>query len=123
MKPEFKKENIEQLKHIIQEVKSKHNIEFNFSKHDDEIYDSLASLFNDERISDFSTFFDKKYFIFERIKENKSHERFFDSETILLAYYLSTTRRHSLPTAWPFELTVLQTVYSDMGISPNWAVV
>lgn len=100
-------------------------IKFTDNTHDKEIYEKLAPLFNETRLNEFKEFFKKesKGFIPKRIKTGQKVESIFNSKTILLAYYLSTSRARSLPNAWPLELKPLQRVYSDMGISPSWAVV
>lgn len=100
-------------------------IKFTDSVNDNEIYEKLAPLFNETRLNELKEFFKKsnKGFIPKKIKAGQKTEQIFNSETILLAYYLCTSRARSLPNVWPLELKPLQRVYSDMGISPSWAVV
>lgn len=121
----------EQLKEVVQGIivdvvnLISPSIKFTDSANNKEIYEKLAPLFNETRINEFKEFFKKssKGFIPKKIKSGQKTEQIFNSETILLAYYLCTSRARSLPNAWPLELKPLQRVYSDMGISPSWAVV
>lgn len=76
-------------------------------------------------MKEYKEFFQKERnsFISKRIKDGQKSVEGFNSETITLAYFLCTVRARSLPNSWPIELTILQRVYSDMGISPSWVVV
>lgn len=101
------------------------SIKFTKTTYDNEIYESLAPLFNERRLEEFKSFFKKSNngFINKKIKQHQKTDEDFNSETILLAYYLCTSRARTLPTVWPIDLKPLQRVYSDMGIAPSWATV
>lgn len=101
------------------------SVKFTKTTHDKEIYEKLAPLFNERRLEEFKSFFRKPNngFINHKIKKHQKIDEHFNSETILLAYYLCTSRARSLPTVWPIDLKPLQHVYSDMGIAPDWATV
>lgn len=131
MSEELFKLTPEQLKnevdHIVVEVIDliSPSIKFTKTTYDNEIYESLAPLFNERRLEEFKSFFKKSSngFINRKIKKHQKIDEHFNSETILLAYYLCTSRARSLPTVWPIDLKPLQHVYSDMGIAPDWATV
>lgn len=116
---------IEQLKESVQSVNAKSLPEIKFTREieNDVIYEKLLPLLNNKRLEEYKNFLDKNSFIAERIKKTQSIIPAYNSETITLVYFLSTVRARSLPANWPIELTILQNVYSDMGISPSWAVI
>lgn len=101
------------------------SVKFTKTTYDNEIYENLAPLFNERRLEEFKSFFKKSNngFINQKIKKHQKIDDDFNSETILLAYYLCTSRARTLPTVWPIDLKPLQHVYSDMGIAPSWATV
>jgi hypothetical protein len=118
---------VDELKSLTQEISNelKPTLHFSNTLNDELIYASLLSLFNEEKLKEYKYFFqqEENNFISEKIAENQKLIEGFNSKTILLAYFLCTVKYRGLPNSWPIELTILQRVYSHMGISPSWAVV
>jgi len=118
---------VDELKELTKEINKemKPTLHFSNTINDDLIYESLLSLFNEKRVKEYKEFFkqEENNFISGRINENQKLIDGFNSETILLAYFLCTVRSRSLSSSWPIDLNILQRVYSNMGISPSWAVV
>lgn len=118
---------VDELKELTKEINKemKPTLHFSNTINDDLIYESLLSLFNEKRVKEYKEFFkqEENNFISERITANQKLIDGFNSETILLAYFLCTVRSRSLSNSWPIDLNILQRVYSNMGISPSWSVV
>lgn len=58
--------------------------------------------------------------ISDRIPTRAAAQPIFKLDAITLVYYLAKRNTSSLPGRWPFERSILESVYSDLGITPPW---
>lgn len=85
-----------------------------------EVIDSL--LFGQSKIDfrEISDYFEKKGFLFSRIKGHCSAEWLFSQPFILLLYFLVQKEKTAVRERWPFaEEVVLASVYSDLGVAAS----
>ncbi|QOI56574.1 GTP pyrophosphokinase [Rouxiella badensis] len=62
-------------------------------------------------------------FINEKIKQHQATSDFFEfrQPIIFLSYFLAFRFSTTLKNYWPTDFSILQRIYNDLGISPNWA--
>jgi ppGpp synthetase/RelA/SpoT-type nucleotidyltranferase len=88
-------------------------------RENDFLIDSLANIlpsgFN-EQLPAFLK--DTAVILNEKISKRQKTEINFQIDAITLVYFLAKKKRHSLPDEWPFDVNVLNMIYSDLGITP-----
>ncbi len=95
------------------------------NKNSELFIDALRELLARTSVEAFQTFLDEpeNLFIAERIKGHIGAEAGieFKSPFILLVYFLSYRFTIAIKNHWPFDFVLLQRVFNDLGLAPNWA--
>ncbi len=88
----------------------------------DYIIDTLKELLAKYTTEEFSEFLQECSYIPKKIEERIKLGKYieFKQSYILLVYFLSRKKPRRLHRYWPFELRILEGVYSDLGVSPKW---
>ena len=83
------------------------------------IFDVYKTLINDCCISPKTVcdFLDSKSFILDRVEENVYSNILYDQPIIYLLYYLVSKHSSTTKELWPFDLSYIQPIYSDLGIT------
>jgi len=87
--------------------------------------DSNRALLRKCTVEDFVKFFENQDFDFlkERIKHHQDTSDFFEfrQPIIFLSYFLAYRFPTTVKNYWPTDFSILQRIFSDLGIAPNWA--
>ncbi|MDD1146704.1 hypothetical protein M5G25_00310 [Pseudomonas sp. TNT2022 ID357] len=118
--------NLEEIKTQLKSANKQHlpsTVFSNKPRENDYLIDQLRPLIKEnlpEELNSFLTRFSST--IAGRISTRKGTQPLFELEAITLVYYLAKRKRTSLPNYWPFERSILEGVYSDLGIAPPWSI-
>lgn len=117
--------NLEEIKIQLASANKQHLPSTAFSnkpRENDYLIDQLRPLIKENMPEELNSFLTKfSSTIAGRISTRKGTQPLFELEAITLVYYLAKRNRASLPNYWPFERSVLEGVYSDLGIAPPWS--
>lgn len=117
--------NLEEIKNQLASANKQHLPSTAFSnkpRENDYLIDQLRPLIKENMPEELNSFLTKfSSTIAGRISTRKGTQPLFELEAITLVYYLAKRNRTSLPNYWPFERSVLEGVYSDLGIAPPWS--
>ncbi|QKS81655.1 GTP pyrophosphokinase [Pseudomonas bijieensis] len=112
IKDEVAKVNALELSAVVFEPKSREN---------DYIIDQLRVAIGSNGLEGYGTFVQKFANVLKaKIEERNAKEAIYRIPAITLIYFLVKTRSRSLPGCWPFDLQMLEPIYSDLGIAPRW---
>jgi putative GTP pyrophosphokinase len=116
---------INQWKYIIKEETEKRlaNLDvINDDSNNDFLIDNFVEFLKKHSIEEFSNFLEEYTYIPERIGIRIDQGLFleFRQGYMLLVYFLVRKHRRSFHKSWPFDLRILEGVYSDLGLSPPW---
>ncbi|PMX22190.1 MULTISPECIES: GTP pyrophosphokinase family protein [unclassified Pseudomonas] len=112
IKDEVAKINALELSAVVFETKSREN---------DYIIDQLRGAIGNSGLEGFGAFVQKFANVLKaRIEERSPKEAIYRIHAITLIYFLVQTRSRSLSGCWPFDLQMLEPIYSDLGIAPRW---
>lgn len=96
----------------------------NFSateREDDYLLDKIREILSEDLADDFSKFMtDSANLLVRKIKERQVSNGVFRLNSISLIYFLSDRKRALLPSLFPFDLSILEKTYSDLGLAPSW---
>lgn len=113
---------LEQIKSQLVSANKRHlpDIEFsNKPRENDYLVDQLRPLTKETLPEELDAFLSKfAITISGCISIRRTSQPHFELEAITLVYYLAKRYRSSLPKYWPFERSILDGVYSDLGIAP-----
>lgn len=113
IKDEVAKVNALELSAVVFEPKSREN---------DYIIDQLRAAIGSDGLVELGVFAHKfANTLKAKIAERNQNETIYRIPAITLIYFLVQTRPRSLPGCWPFDLKMLEPIYSDLGITPRWA--
>jgi ppGpp synthetase/RelA/SpoT-type nucleotidyltranferase len=113
IKDEVSKVNSLELSNVVFESKSREN---------DYIIDQLRGAIGDDGLTGLGAFVKRFSNILKiKIAERSQRETIYRISAITLIYFLVQTRPRSLPGRWPFDLKMLEPIYSDLAITPQWA--
>ena len=68
--------------------------------------------------ADFSKFLDDKVWLESKISQRRQ-EILFDDPIILLVYWIVSKEEQDFPEHWPFDLSLLRPVFTDLGIAED----
>jgi putative GTP pyrophosphokinase len=92
------------------------NIEFYLSK-----FEPLISTLN---FNDFNAFLEDQEHVFlaGRIKKHQLDKTFveFKLPVVLIFYFLAKRKKTVIKNHWPTDFNVLQIIFNDLGLAPNW---
>lgn len=112
IKEEVARVNIEQLSAVQFELRSREN---------DYIIDQVRGAIGRCGLEGFDTFVQKfANVLVTKIAERNEKATLYRTSSITLIYFLAQTRPRSLPEFWPFDLQMLEPIYSDLGLTPRW---
>lgn len=112
IKDEVARINALQLSDVSFELKSREN---------DYIIDQVRGAIGSNRLKGFEDFVQEFAHVLKaKIIERSSTEAIYRIPSITLIYFLVSTRSRSVPQYWPFDLKMLEPIYSDLGVTPRW---
>jgi len=91
------------------------------SREDDYMIDQLRSAIGGNGLAGLGAFVQKFSSVLKtKIEERSQKEPIYRISAITLIYFLVHARPRTLPKYWPFDLKMLEPIYSDLGITPLW---
>lgn len=116
--------SVQAIKDVVLEVNAEHFSAVSFepkSRENDFIIDKLRGAVGAQWVEEFEGFVKKFSAMLEgKVAERRVGEPIYRIPAITLIYFLVQTRPRSLPQHWPFDLPMLEPIYSDLGVTPRW---
>lgn len=93
----------------------------NKSRENDYIIDQLRGIITTNGLDEFGVFVKRFADVLKvKITDRSPKESIYRISAITLIYFLVQTKPRTLPKHWPFDLQMLEPIYSDLGITPRW---
>ncbi len=82
------------------------------------IFESYKALINSNRISpaNIDAFVSSKAFILDKVEKNICSDILYEQPIIYLLYYLASNYSSTAQDLWPFDISYIEPIYSDLGI-------
>ena len=83
------------------------------------IFDSYRDIINSKNITpeNVEAFINQKSFILDKVSKNIYADILYEQPLIYLLYYLTSIYSNTTKELWPYDLSYIEPIYADLGIS------